>query len=94
MQSVICQFANLSVVQPQRNEVCVTTCMFMCTVPVLSRTVASLVIIMMELLEHGTYPFGRLHWSAQPLDKFVKVPIQVRMSDTQSDSRPLKLVFL
>ena len=80
MQSVICQFANLSVVQPQRNGVCVTTCMFMCIVPLLSRTVASIVIIMMELLQHGTYPFGRLHWSAQPLDKFVKVPIQSYMN--------------
>ena len=92
MQSVICQFANLSVVQPQRNGICVTTRMFMCTVPVLTRTVASLVIIMMELLQHGTYPYGKLHWSAQPL--FVKLPIQVRMSDTQSHPRPLKLVFL
>ena len=68
--------------------------MLMCTVQVVSRPVASLVIIMMELLQHDTYLFGRLYWSAQPLDKFVKVLIQVRMSDTQSVPRPLKLVLL
>ena len=48
----------------------------------------------MELLQHDTNPVGRLHWSAQPLDKFVKVPVQVRMSGTQNDPRPLKLVLL